>query len=149
MACPMDTSSTTAAKKKRVFKPKVLPAETNQLLLNFAGRLKFLMSELITRHPLLPNIADTAEFVESFSQLSISDKDASEKVRDQVRESSPRNTFLMVFISQVWLASATHMFREVVESYNSSLKSCSSILSSKQQFLDDVISLLNQHHHYS
>jgi len=89
MACPLDTTSSTAAKKKRVFKPKVLPAETNQLLLNFAGHLKFLMSELITRHPLLPNIADTTEFVESFSQLFINDKDASEKFRDQVSETSP------------------------------------------------------------
>ena len=85
MACPMNTTSAAATKKKRVFKPKVLPAETNQLLLNFAGQLKFLMSELITRHPLFPNISDTAEFVESFSQLSINDKDASGKARNQVR----------------------------------------------------------------
>ena len=70
-----------AGKKKRIFKPKVLPAKTNQLLLNFAGQLKFLMSKLITRHPLFPNIADTAEFVDSFSQLSVNDKKQVEKTR--------------------------------------------------------------------
>lgn len=46
---------------------------------------------------------------------------------------------------QAWLTSATHTFQEVIESYNSSLRSCGNILDSKQQLLDDASVLLNQH----
>ena len=49
---------------------------------------------------------------------------------------------MYVFI-QAWLTSATHTFQEVVESYNSSLKSCGNILDSKRQLLDDASVLLN------
>ena len=73
----------------------MLPAKTNQLLLNFAGQLKFLMSKLITRHPLFPNIADTAEFVDSFSQLSVNDKETSGK--DKVGENFPKHSSLVTF----------------------------------------------------
>ena len=39
---------------------------------------------------------------------------------------------------QAWLTSATNTFQEVIESYNSSLRSCGNILDSKQQLLDDT-----------
>ena len=51
----------------------------------------------------------------------------------------------MYVFMQAWLTSATHTFQEVVESYNSSLKSCGNILDSKRQLLDDASVLLNHH----
>ena len=55
-------------------------------------------------------------------------------------------TGAIVFI-QAWLTSATHTFQEVVESYNSSLKSCGNILDYKRQLLDDASVLLSHHLH--
>ena len=54
------------------FKSTSLPTDIDK---PYIGQLKSIISELTRRHPLLPNIMDTAGFVESFSQLSADDQD--------------------------------------------------------------------------
>ena len=68
LSCPLCPSpaAPVGAKKKR-FKSTSLSADIDKLLLDYIGQLKPIISKLTRRHPLLPNITDTAEFVESFS----------------------------------------------------------------------------------
>ena len=72
------------AKKKR-FKSTVLSPDTDKLLLDYIGQLKSIISELTARNPLLPNITDNAEFVKSFSKLSVDDQNPSDPEEHLVR----------------------------------------------------------------
>ena len=87
LLCPLCPSPAApgAAKKKR-FKSTSLPADIDRLLLDYIGQLKSIISELTRRHPLLPNITDTAGFVESFSRLSVDDQDTSDPEEHLVRQ---------------------------------------------------------------
>ena len=74
LLCPMciipATGAIAAGMKKKRLKSTILSPDTDKLLLDYIGRLKSIISDLTARHPLLPNIIDTAGFIESFSQLS-------------------------------------------------------------------------------
>ena len=86
LLCPLCAiPAALAGTKKKRFKSTVLPPDIDKLLLDYIGRLKSIISELTARHPLLPNITDTAGFVESFSQLSVDDQDTSDPWEHLVR----------------------------------------------------------------
>ena len=86
LLCPLcATPAAPAATKKKRFKSTTLPLDIDKLLLDYISQLKSIISELTTRHPLLPNITDTAGFVESFSRLSLHDKNTSDAEEHLVR----------------------------------------------------------------
>ena len=87
LLCPLcATPAAPAGPKKKRFKSTSLPADIDKLLLDYIGQLKSIISELTRRHPLLPNIMDTAGFVESFSRLSVDDQDTSDSEEHLVRQ---------------------------------------------------------------
>ena len=87
LLCPLcaTPAAPTGAKKKR-FKSTVVSPDIDKLLLDYIGQLKSIISELTARHPLLPNITDTAGFVESFSRLSVDDQETSDPEEHLVRQ---------------------------------------------------------------
>ena len=87
LLCPLCTTpAAPGGTKKKRFKSTVLSPDTDKLLLDYIGQLKSIISELTARHPLLPNIMDTAGFLKSFSRLSLDDQDTSDPEEHLVRQ---------------------------------------------------------------
>ena len=105
LLCPQCTplAAPGGAKKKR-FKSTILSPDTDKLLLDYIGQLKSIISELTARNPLLSNITDNAEFVKSFSKLSVDDQNASDPEEHLIRWRIPnkRSSVISIIFTRVY-----------------------------------------------